>query len=403
MTKIEGSGLGRSVVVLDARRTPVGRFRGALSSLRPDDLAALVIHDLVSRNPVLSEIAIDDVAFGAANQSGEDNRNVARMATLLAGLPVSVPGTTLNRLCGSSLDAILYGFRSIALGEADCMIVGGVESMSRAPFVLLKPESGFPRSLDLVDTTLGWRFTNAKMPKEWTISMGETAEIIAQRLKIGREEQDEFALQSHQRAVLATESHAFDAELMTVSTVHGEVSIDEGPRSDTSLESLERLKPVFQEDGSVTAGNSSTLNDGAAALILVSEELADRIGAKPIARIYGGAVAGVSPEVMGLGPVPATQRLLGRFGLGLEELAAVELNEAFAAQSLGVLKELHLEADDPRINARGGAIALGHPLGASGARITTTLIHRLRSSGGGIGLATMCIGVGQGISLLVEV
>jgi acetyl-CoA acetyltransferase family protein len=371
--------------------------------VRPDDLAARVITDLLERNPGLREAPIDDVAFGAANQSGEDNRNVARMALLLAGLPVSVPGTTLNRLCGSSLDALLYGFRSIALGESDTMIVGGVESMSRAPFVMAKPEAAFPRALDLVDTTLGWRLVNEKMPREWTISMGETAEEVAKRCNISRHAQDEFSLVSHERAVAAIDGGLFSDEITGVSTKSGDVLVDEGPRRDTTLKSLASLRPVFRTGGSVTAGNSSTLNDGACALVLASEERASELGITPIARICGGSVAGVSPEVMGLGPVPATNRLLGRLELDLGSISAIELNEAFAAQSLGVLGELGLRSDDVRVNARGGAIALGHPLGASGARITTTLIHRLRSEGGGLGLATMCVGVGQGIALVVEV
>lgn len=395
---------GRPVVVFDALRTPIGRYRGGLSGLRPDDLGALVLRALATRNPSISPESIDDVAFGAANQSGEDNRNVGRMAALLAGWPVSVAGTTLNRLCGSSLDALLYGYREISLGEADCVVVGGVESMSRAPFVLAKPEAAFPRSLDLVDTTLGWRLVNEAMPKPWTISLGETAENVASLLDISREEQDYFALSSHKRAFAARDRGDFSSEIIPVLT-GGTVSIDhdEGPRRETTLDALASLKSAFREGGSVTAGNSSTLNDGAAALILASEEFARQVGALPIARILGGAVAGVSPELMGLGPVPATKRLLERFSLTLDQISAIELNEAFAAQAIGVLRQFEIASDDVRVNARGGAIALGHPLGASGARIATTLIHRLGALGGGLGLATMCIGVGQGISVLIEV
>ncbi len=396
-------GLGRPVYVLDARRTPVGRFRGGLSSVRPDDLAAFVLSDLVSRQPALASASIDDVIFGAANQSGEDNRNVARMALLLAGLPVTVPGTTVNRLCGSSLDALLHGMRMIALGEAECVIAGGVESMSRAPFIMAKPDQAFPRALDLVDTTLGWRLVNPRMPQEWTISMGATAEEVARRESISRADQDAFALVSHQRAVAAAATGCFVNEIVPVATSDGTVANDESPRPDTSLASLSALRPAFDPSGTVTAGNSSTLNDGASALVLASEEQAHRLGITPMATILGGTVAGVSPEIMGLGPVPATLRLLERFQLTLDDLAAIELNEAFAAQSIGVLRALGLSESDPRVNARGGAIALGHPLGASGARIMTTLIHRLRDGGGGVGLATMCIGVGQGIAALVAV
>ncbi len=397
------AGLGRPVYVLDARRTPVGRFRGGLSSVRPDDLAAFVLSDLVSRQPALASASIDDVIFGAANQSGEDNRNVARMALLLAGLPVTVPGTTVNRLCGSSLDALLHGMRMIALGEAECVIAGGVESMSRAPFIMAKPDQAFPRALDLVDTTLGWRLVNPRMPQEWTISMGATAEEVARRESISRADQDAFALVSHQRAVAAAATGCFVNEIVPVATSDGTVANDESPRPDTSLASLSALRPAFDPSGTVTAGNSSTLNDGASALVLASEEQAHRLGITPMATILGGTVAGVSPEIMGLGPVPATLRLLERFQLTLDDLAAIELNEAFAAQSIGVLRALGLSESDPRVNARGGAIALGHPLGASGARIMTTLIHRLRDGGGGVGLATMCIGVGQGIAALVAV
>ncbi len=394
----------RGVVVLDAVRTPIGRFRGRLSGVRADDLAAHVVRSALARHREIDPALVDDVAFGAANQSGEDNRNVARMAALLAGLPVSAAGTTLNRLCGSSLDALLYAYREIAVGEAELVVVGGVESMSRAPFVMRKPETAFPRSLDLVDTTIGWRFVNPSMPAEWTVSMGETAENVAERWSVGRPEQDAFALASHQRAVEATGSGQFAAEIVAVALPDGStMGEDEGPRPTTSLDKLAALEPVFRSGGTVTAGNSSPLNDGAAALLLASEELAERLGTPPLGRVLGGAVAGVAPEVMGIGPVPAVRKLLARLGLEQSELAAVELNEAFAAQAIAVLRELGIPEDDKRVNGRGGAIALGHPLGASGARIATTLLHRLADSGGGIGVATMCIGVGQGIACALEV
>lgn len=396
--------LGRNVFVLDAVRTPVGRYRGALAGVRPDDLAAHVVRELMARNSYMDPGAVDDVAFGAANQSGEDNRNVGRMAALLAGLPVEVAGVTLNRLCGSSLEALLHGFRSIALGEAEVMIVGGVESMSRAPFVMGKPEQAFPRDLEIADTTLGWRLVNPAMPSQWTISLGETAEEVAQRHGVSREDQDAMALRSHKRAVAATDSGAFDREIVPVALPDGtKVVSDEGPRRDTSEERLAKLRPAFRAGGSVTAGNSSSLNDGAAALLLASESMVESLGISPIARVLGGAVAGVAPDVMGIGPLPATERLLRRLSLQAGDFAGIELNEAFASQSLAVLRGLGIDDDDGRVNACGGAIALGHPLGASGARIATTLLHRLAKQGGGLGLATMCIGVGQGISAAFEV
>lgn len=397
------SSLGRRVVIVDAVRTPIGRYRGALASIRPDDLAAIVISELCGRNAIVGRVPVDDVIFGAANQSGEDNRNVGRMAALLAGLPVSTPGSTVNRLCGSGLDALLSGYREIAVGDSECVIVGGVESMSRAPFVLPRPDSAWPRSLDLVDSTLGWRLTNAKMPTDWTVSLGETAENVAEQLGITRAEQDYFALRSHERAVAAIDRGDFHDEIVAVTTPSGAVvSEDEGPRRDTSAESLAKLNPVFRAAGSVTAGNASPLNDGAAALLLMSEQAAAEAGVEPIACVHGGAVAGVSPAFMGLGPVPAISRVLSRHSITLEAFAQIEWNEAFAAQVIGVARECGIDVNDPRLNACGGAIALGHPLGASGARIVTTLVHRLRRASGGLGLASMCIGVGQGIAVVVE-
>ncbi|HUY07219.1 MAG TPA: acetyl-CoA C-acyltransferase [Acidimicrobiales bacterium] len=399
----DSTGLGRPVFVLDAIRTPVGRHRGALSHLRPDDLAAHVVMELRERNPDLGEVGVDDVVFGAANQAGEDNRNVGRMAALLAGLGVETSGVTVNRLCGSSLEALLHGYRQIALGEAECVIVGGVESMSRAPFVIARPDSAFPRSLDLVDTTLGWRLVNERMPKEWTVSLGETAENIASMLAISRQEQDRFALESHRRAVGALDGGIFSEEITPVpAPVAGEVALDEAPRRGTTLEALGSLLPVFRAGGSVTAGNSSGLNDGAAALVLVSEQAEARLERTPLARVLGGAVAGITPELMGLGPVPSTERLFQRLSLDLADVGAIEINEAFAAQVIGVAQKLLLDASDPRLNALGGAIAIGHPLGASGARIATTLLYRMRREERDLGLATMCIGVGQGISVVFE-
>lgn len=396
-------GLGRDVFVVGAIRTPIGKVRGALSSVRPDDLAAIAVRGVLATCPALPPGTVDDVAFGAANQSGEDNRNVGRMAALLAGLPTSVSGTTLNRLCGSGLDALGYGFRSIALGETECVVVGGVESMSRAPFVLARPDQPLPREVHLVDTTLGWRFVNRAMPANWTVTLGETAELVADRLRIDRAAQDRYAFSSHQRAVQSAAQGGFADEIVPVVLEGGEkVERDESPRPDSSLERLAALPPVFRAGGTVTAGNSSPLNDGAAALLLVSERVVDMYGLQPFARVIGVAVAGVDPDVMGLGPVPATRRLLDRFGVSIADVAAIELNEAFAAQSIGVLRSLDIDEDDGRVNAKGGAIALGHPLGASGARIAVTLVHRLAESGGGLGLATMCIGVGQGISVLFE-
>jgi len=384
-------------VVLSAVRTPVGRYGGVLSGERPDDLAAAVIAAAVERAGVPGE-AIEDVYFGAANQAGEDNRNVARMGALLAGLPESVAGVTLNRLCASGLSAVVSACHAVVAGDGDLFVAGGVESMSRAPLVMAKPEHAFPRGNQTVwDTTLGWRFPNPRLEAMFPLeSMGETGENVAERYGVSREEQDAFALQSQQRWAEADSEGRFDDELVPV----GEAVRDEHPRPDTSGEKLAALKPAFRKGGSVTAGNSSGLNDGAAALVIASEERARELGAEPLAAFVGSAVAGVDPRVMGIGPVPAVRKLLERSGVGVEELDLVELNEAFASQSLVVIRELGL--DPQRVNVSGGAIALGHPLGMSGARLVVTLLHELRRRGGRYGLATLCVGVGQGQAALFE-
>jgi 3-oxoadipyl-CoA thiolase len=375
----------------------VGRYGGALSGERPDDLAALVISEAVSRAGVPGE-AIEDVYFGAANQAGEDNRNVARMAALLAGLPESVAGVTLNRLCASGLSAVVGACHAIAAGDGDLFVAGGVESMSRAPLVLAKPEQAFQRGDQTVwDTTLGWRFPNLRLEELFPLeSMGETGENVAERHGVSREEQDAFALQSQQRWAAADEAGRFADELVPV----GDVVRDEHPRPDTSAEKLAALKPAFREGGSVTAGNSSGINDGAAALVIASEERARELGAEPLGAFVGSAVAGVDPRVMGIGPVPAVQKLLGRAGVEAGELDLVELNEAFASQSIVVIRELGL--DPEQVNVNGGAIALGHPLGMSGARLVVSLLHELRRRDGRYGLATLCVGVGQGQAALFE-
>jgi 3-oxoadipyl-CoA thiolase len=382
-------------VVLSAVRTPVGRYGGALSGERPDDLAAAVIAAAVERAGVAGD-AIEDVYFGAANQAGEDNRNVARMGALLAGLPQSVAGVTLNRLCASGLSAVVSACHAVVAGDGDLFVAGGVESMSRAPLVMAKAEHAFPRGNQTVwDTTLGWRFPNPRLEAMFPLeSMGETGENVAERYGVSREEQDAFALQSQQR--WAASEGRFDDELVPV----GEAVRDEHPRPDTSGEKLAALKPAFRKGGSVTAGNSSGLNDGAAALVIASEERARELGTEPLAAFVGSAVAGVDPRVMGIGPVPAVRKLLERSGVGVEELDLVELNEAFASQSLVVIRELGL--DPQRVNVSGGAIALGHPLGMSGARLVVTLLHELRRRGGRYGLATLCVGVGQGQAALFE-
>jgi 3-oxoadipyl-CoA thiolase len=395
----------REAFVVDAVRTPMGRFAGALSQVRPDDMAAHVIAALVSRNEVPTE-AVDDVVWGAANQAGEDNRNVARMAALLAGLPVSVPGATVNRLCGSGLEAVNNAYRQIKAEEAHLLISGGSESMTRAPFVLAKSDKPFGRTTEIHDTSLGWRFVNPRMKERYgTDAMGETAENVAAEYGISREDQDAFALESHRRAVEARDEGRFKDEIVPVEVPQRKgdpvvVDSDEPPRPDTSIERLAKLRPAFASEGSVTAGNSSGLNDGAAAVLIASAETCERQGWKPMARIVTSAAAGVEPRVMGIGPVPATRKALDKAGLTTTDLDLVELNEAFAAQSLACIRELGL--DPERVNVNGGAIALGHPLGCSGARILTTLVHEMARREARLGLATMCIGVGQGIATLVE-
>ena len=386
----------REVVVIDAVRTPIGRYGGALAHVRPDDLAAVVLRALVERTGI-DPARVDDVMLGAANQSGEDNRNVARMAALLAGFPVEVPGATINRLCGSSLQAINSAAQAIAWGDGDLMVAGGVESMTRAPFVQLKAEKSWERPPHMWDTTLGWRMVNPRMKELYPpISLGETAEKVAEQYGITREEQDRFALQSQQRTKAAMERGAFSDEIVAA----GEVRIDEHPRPDTTLEALAKLKAAFKKDGTVTAGNSSGINDGASALLLAEAGIAKHLGLKPMARVVSSGVAGVHPDVMGLGPIPASRKALERAGLRMSEIDLVEINEAFAAQSIACLRDL--EIDPAKANVNGGAIALGHPLGASGARIATTLLHELRRRRARYGLATMCIGVGQGITTIFE-
>jgi acetyl-CoA acyltransferase len=394
--------------IVDAVRTPFGRYAGALSGVRTDDLAALPIRELVRRHAGLDWAAIDDVVYGCANQAGEDNRNVARMAALLAGLPVSVPGTTVNRLCGSGLDALSIAARAIKTGEADLMIAGGVESMSRAPFVMGKTDTAFSRDATIYDTTIGWRFVNPLMKKAHGIdSMPETAENVAADFKVSRADQDAFALRSQMRAIAAQASGRLAKEIVAVETRKGKETVrvekDEHPR-ETSLESLAKLKAFVKPDGSgtVTAGNASGVNDGSAALLLASEEAVKRYGLSPKARVIGAASAGVSPRIMGMGPAPATKKLLARLGWTIADLDVIELNEAFAAQALPVLRELGLADDSGHVNPNGGAIALGHPLGASGARLAMTAMFELHERGGRRALATMCIGVGQGIALALE-
>jgi acetyl-CoA acetyltransferase family protein len=388
------------VLVLDALRTPVGRVGGALARVRPDDLAAHALRALLARHPELDPAQIDEVYLGDANGAGEDNRNVARMAVLLAGLPVNVPGATVNRLCGSGMEATIQGSRAIAVGDASVCVVGGVESMSRAPWVMLKPDQAFPRDhATMYSSTLGWRMVNPAMPEQWTASLGEGAEILADLHDISREEQDAFALRSHQRAHAAWGAGHFDAETVTVPD--STLERDEGIRPDTSLEKLATLRPAFRPNGTVTAGNASGLNDGAAVLLLTDETASRELGGKPLGRIVARATSGVEPQLYGIGPVEAAQTALRRAGIGWSDLAVVELNEAFAAQSLACIK-CWPELDPEIVNPNGGAIAIGHPLGCSGARILTTLLWELRRRGGGWGLATMCIGVGQGIAVVVE-
>jgi acetyl-CoA acyltransferase len=392
----------RPVHFAAARRTPIGKLRGALSSVRPDDLAAAVLRGVLADAPALDPARIDDVYWGAANQAGEDNRNVARMAALLAGLPETVPGATVNRLCASGLEAVTTAARTIAAGEADIVLAGGSESMSRAPFVLPRPDEALPHRIETVDTRLGWRLVNPAMKElHGLLSMGETAEEVAARYGVPRERQDEFALRSHQRAADARKNGYFDAEILPVNRPDGVVvDTDECVREDTSYDKLSRLKPVFRPDGTVTAGNASPMNDGAAALLLVSEEALAEFGLESLGRYAAGASAGVHPDVMGIGPVPATQKVLGRVGWTIDAVEEAEFNEAFAAQALACVDRLGIDPD--LVNPTGGAIALGHPLGCSGARILTTLLHRMRRTGAARGLATMCVGVGQGSAVLVE-
>jgi len=384
-------------VVLSAVRTPVGRYGGALSSVRPDDLAAIAVGAAVERAGVAPE-EIEDVYLGCANQAGEDNRNVARMAVLLAGLPESVAGVTINRLCASGLAAIAAACHAVQAGDGDLFVAGGVESMSRAPLAMSKPDKAFPRGNQVVyDTVLGWRFPNPRMEEMFPLeAMGETGENVAERWGVSREDQDAFALASQRRWAAASEAGRFDDELVSV----GDVLRDEHPRPDTSLERLAELKPAFRKDGTVTAGNASGINDGAAAVVVASEERAQELGVEPLGAFVGSAVVGVDPRVMGIGPVPAVRKLLARTGVDASEIDLVELNEAFASQSLAVIRELGL--DPERVNVNGGAIAIGHPLGMSGARLVVTLLHELRRRGGRYGLATLCVGVGQGQAALFE-
>jgi acetyl-CoA C-acetyltransferase len=390
------------VYVIDAVRTPIGKYGGALAAVRPDDLLAYVIRTLLLRNENIDPEAIEDVIAGDANQAGEDNRNVARMAALMAGLPVSVAGNTVNRLCASGLQAVMDASRAIMCGEGDLYIAAGVESMSRAPFVMAKPTSAYSRKLEMVDTTIGWRFPNKNLTEQYyPYSMGETAENVAQRWKISRTAQDEFALESQLKYFAALSAEKWNDEIIAVELVHDQlvswVTRDEHPR-ETSLEKLARLKPAFKKDGTVTAGNSAGLNDGAAAILLASEEAVKNYNLQPLARVVSMGVAGVDPAIMGLGPVPATQKAIYRAGLKIEDMDLIELNEAFASQSIACIHDLGLDLQ--KINVNGGSIALGHPLGCSGVRISTTLIHEMKRRGSKYGLATMCVGVGQGAAIV---
>nr|WP_242548597.1 3-oxoadipyl-CoA thiolase [Pseudomonas putida] len=397
----------REVFICDAIRTPIGRFGGALASVRADDLAAVPLKALIQRNPSVQWDQVDEVFFGCANQAGEDNRNVARMALLLAGLPASIPGVTLNRLCASGMDAIGTAFRAIASGEMELAIAGGVESMSRAPFVMGKAESGYSRNMKLEDTTIGWRFVNPLMKSQYGVdSMPETADNVADDYQVSRADQDAFAVRSQHKAGAAQAAGFFAEEIVPVRIAHkkGETVVeqDEHLRPDTTLEALTRLKPVNGPDKTVTAGNASGVNDGAAALILASAEAVKKHGLTPRARVLGMASAGVAPRVMGIGPVPAVRKLTERLGIAVADFDVIELNEAFASQGLAVLRELGVADDAPQVNPNGGAIALGHPLGMSGARLVLTALHQLEKTGGRKGLATMCVGVGQGLALAIE-
>ena len=398
----------RDVFICEGVRTPIGRFGGALAKLRADDLAAAPIKALMARLPKVDWHKLDEVILGCANQAGEDNRNVARMALLLAGLPYSTSGSTVNRLCASGLDAVGLAARAIRAGEADMMIAGGVESMSRAPFVMGKAEQAYQRSAEIHDTTIGWRFVNAKMQAKYGIdSMPETGENVAKLFQVSRADQDAFALRSQQRTSKAQGEGFFEEEIVPVEVPGGRsgpvsVAKDEHPRGDTTLEQLAKLKPIVRQDGAVTAGNASGVNDGACAIILASEMAVKEHGLTPKARVRGMATAGVEPRIMGIGPVPATHKLAHRLGFKISELDAIELNEAFASQALAVIRQLHLPDDAAHVNPNGGAIALGHPLGASGARLALTLTRQLERMGGKLGLATLCVGVGQGVALAVE-
>jgi acetyl-CoA acyltransferase len=390
-----------SVFVVDACRTPIGTVKGALAEVRPDHLAADVLKALFARNPRLDVTTIDDVYWGAANQAGEDNRNVARMAVLLAGLPAEIPGATVNRLCGSGMEAVADAARAIAAGDADICVAGGSESMTRAPFVVARTADPYPRSLDLADTRLGWRLVSPRMQEMYPpITLGETAENVADKYGVTRERQDEWALRSHHRAAAARDAGRFADEIVPLTTSKGEVTADEGIKAGITIGELAARKPAFRKGGSVTGGNSSPLNDGAAALLLMSEEAVDRAGVTPLARYVGASAAGVHPDYMGIGPVPAMKRALARAGWPIEDVDLVELNEAFAAQSLACVDELKL--DPEKVNVNGGAIAIGHPLGCSGARIVTTLLHEMRRQHAVRAAASMCIGVGQGIATLWE-
>jgi len=399
--------MSRDVFICDAVRTPIGRFGGSLAAVRADDLAAVPVKALLERNPQVDWAALDEVYLGCANQAGEDNRNVARMALLLAGLPESVPGVTLNRLCASGLDAVGTAFRAIASGEAELVIAGGVESMSRAPYVMGKADSAFGRGQKIEDTTIGWRFVNPLMKAQYGVdAMPETADNVADEYQVNRTDQDAFSVRSQQRAGAAQAAGYFAEEIVPV-VIKGRkgetvVDTDEHPRPDTTLEALAKLKPVNGEGKTVTAGNASGVNDGAVALILASAEAVKKHGLMPRAKVLGMASAGVAPRVMGIGPVPAVRKLLERLNLSVGQFDVIELNEAFAAQGLAVTRELGIADDDARVNPNGGAIALGHPLGASGARLVLTAVHQLQKSGGKLGLCTMCVGVGQGVALVVE-
>ncbi|MUT69979.1 3-oxoadipyl-CoA thiolase [Stutzerimonas frequens] len=399
--------MSRDVFICDAVRTPIGRFGGALAGVRADDLAAIPLKALLERNPGLDPAAVEEVFMGSANQAGEDNRNVARMAALLAGLPETVPGVTLNRLCASGMDAVGTAFRAIASGELELAIAGGVESMSRAPYVMGKADSAFGRTQKIEDTTIGWRFINPKMKELYGVdAMPQTADNVADLWQINREDQDAFALRSQQRTAAAQQAGFFAEEIVPV-VIKGKkgetiVDTDEHPRADTTAEALAKLKPVNGPDKTVTAGNASGVNDGAAAMILASAEAVQKYGLKPRARVLGMASAGVAPRIMGYGPVPAVKKLCERLKLAVSDFAVIELNEAFAAQGLAVTRDLGLPDDSPKVNPNGGAIALGHPLGMSGARLVLTTVHQLEKSGDKLGLATMCVGVGQGVALVVE-